>query len=346
MHADRTKKLNDAVTRNASSKRLKKAAFFNDGTPYFNGNVLNYVYSVGRQERIAAITELYPEVITSQNFEEHVDQLQELEVVFSTWGMPMLEEEQLRRLPNLKCLFYAAGASKHFRETYLELGVRVITATRVNAIPVAEFCLGQILLAMTGYFRNTREAKDPLSASPLNGFAGPGNFNETVALIGEGSVSEKLQELLRPFDLNVVVLSSFVKPGAPELADVFEKAFVISNHLADVDENTGIYHVDLFRRMREGAVFINTGRGRQVNEVDLIEALQERRDLTALLDVAVHEPPLEGSELYALPNVLLSTHIAGAKNNEVGRMADCMIDDFLRWESGQDLLYEVTPEML
>ena len=61
----------------------------------------------------------------------------------------------------------------------------------------------------------------------------------------------------------------------------------------------------LFASMREGATFINTGRGAQVIEADLIAVLKARPDLTALLDVTWPEPPAPDSELWRLPNVVI-----------------------------------------
>jgi phosphoglycerate dehydrogenase-like enzyme len=102
----------------------------------------------------------------------------------------------------------------------------------------------------------------------------------------------------------------------------------------------------LFRLMRGGATFINTGRGATVVEADLTAVLQERPDLCALLDVTWPEPPEAGSPLYTLPNVWLSSHIAGSKGDEVRRMADWMIEEYQRCARDGSLRYEVTPQML
>ena len=78
----------------------------------------------------------------------------------------------------------------------------------------------------------------------------------------------------------------------------------------------------------------------------LIEVLKQRPDLTALLDVTWPEPPQEGSELYTLPNVRLSSHIAGSLNDEVHRMADYVIGDYIRFAGGEPLVHEVTEQIL
>jgi phosphoglycerate dehydrogenase-like enzyme len=98
--------------------------------------------------------------------------------------------------------------------------------------------------------------------------------------------------------------------------------------------------------MQQGATFINTGRGQQINEQELIEVLKERPDLYALLDVTWPEPPPDGSPLYTLANVKLSSHIAGSIGNEVVRMADLVIEEFLCWQAGLPLQHEVTLDML
>ena len=66
-----------------------KAAFFNNGRRHEN------VYGRGRLQRIAELTDLYPHVVSQEAFAEHVSRLSDLQVIFSTWGMPQLDAEQI-----------------------------------------------------------------------------------------------------------------------------------------------------------------------------------------------------------------------------------------------------------
>ena len=322
-----------------------RAAFFN------NGSQVTRVFAQGRAEQVAATTDLYPTIISAQNFAEHQAHLRELEVVFSTWGMPNLTAEQIAALPNLRAVFYAAGSVQGFARPLLEHGIRVVSAWAANAVPVAEFTLAQILLAGKGYFRNTREFH---ALQSNRAFQGRGNFGETVALLGCGQIGRALVGLLRPFPLNVIVFDPFLSDADAAMLDVakvtLEEAFaqgsVVSNHLANLPETVGMLNGILFARMRENATFINTGRGATVAEGEMIQVLQARPDLTALLDVTLPEPPEAGSLLYTLPNVQLTTHIAGSIGDEVVRMADYMLAEFQAWERGERLRYEVTMEML
>lgn len=327
-------------------RQLRKAAFLSDGTPHHPGDVLDHVYRDGRRQRIARLCDLHPETISSATLRRNAEVLRDIEVAFSTWGMPVLDDEQVALMPNLKILFYAAGATRGFREPFLRAGVKVVSATAANAIPVAEFCLGHILLALSGWHRNSREATGPVPAHPLNGYHGPGAYGELVALLGGGAISSKLQEMLDAFRVRRMVVASRPERRVHTLEEAFEGAFVVSNHFPDMPDNQRVFGADLFRRMRPNAVFLNTGRGGQVNEEGLARVLAERPDLTAILDVQHPEPPLAGSPLYDLPNALLSTHISGSKNDELARMADLVIEEFERWDRGEPLRHEVTDEQL
>ena len=312
------------------------------------------VYAQGRRQRIAEITDLYPVVIGSANLQEQAPALAGLQVAFSTWGMPSLTEEQLDLLPSLKAVFYAASSVKRFAEPLLARGIIVVSAWAANAIPVAEFTLAQILLANKGYFRNTLACATPEGRRQVSKEM-PGNFGETVALLGAGMVGRALISLLKAFQLHILVWDPFLaqeeagRLGVEKVATLEEaisRGLVVSNHLANVPETHGLLHGGLLAQMRPNAVFINTGRGATVNEADLAQVLSSRDDLTALLDVTDPEPPEEDSPLYALPNVWLTSHIAGSQGDEVVRMADYMIEEYLAWAAGQPLRYQVTAEML
>jgi phosphoglycerate dehydrogenase-like enzyme len=315
-----------------------KAAILNQG----GESSIDHVYSADQLKELAEITELMPGVQSLENVEK--GDLKEAEVLFSTWGMPTLEDRHFELMPNVKAVFYSAGATDAFAPNCFAHGVRVFSAWRANAIPVAEFCMAQILLALKGYFRCVRELKGPEQFNFR--YAGQGVYGETVALIGAGAISRKLQEMLKAFNLNVIVIPSRKENRTVSLEEAFSKAIVVSNHLPNRDDNVGVLNEPLFRSMREGAVFINTGRGRQVNEEDLIRVMEDRPDLTALLDVTFPEPPPAGSKLYTTPNILVSPHIAGSLNDEVRRMSDYMLAEYKRFATGEEAVHEVLPGTL
>lgn len=329
-----------------------KAAFFSGPANWLPSSPIDYTYGHGRRARLATLCDLHPRIVTAENFTAELPALQGLEVIFSTWGMPCLSAAQLELLPKLRVVFYAAGSVSHFASHYLERGIQIVSAKEANADSVAEFCLGQILLGTKGYFRNSREYRMPARWDSC--FRGPGNYEETVALIGVGAVARKTAAMLQHFKLKLLLVEDYLSDAEARtlggtkvsLEDAFASAFVVSNHLADFPHTRGAIRARHFRALRPGAVFINTGRGQQVDEADLAAVFAERTDLTALLDVTEAEPLPAESPLYALPNVHLSTHLAGALNNEAPRLADLVIDEFLAYRAGQPLRHSVTLESL
>tara|TARA_B110000263_G_scaffold238761_1_gene240309 strand:- start:33 stop:1094 length:1062 start_codon:yes stop_codon:yes gene_type:complete len=328
---------------------VKRAAFLCDSP-----DKVERVYGQGRREAVAGIVELYPQIITSQNFAEHAAVLPELDAVFSTWGMPLLAAEQLAKMAELKAVFYAAGSVKGFAAPLLQHGLVLCSGWGANAVPVAEFTLAQVLLSCKGYFRNTRDCNVRETRRDNQVFGGPGVFGEVVGLVGLGMVGRAVAELLRTFELQVLAYDPYVDRDTAtelgvelvELSELFARSFVVSNHLPNIPATEGLLDGTLFVTMRPDATFINTGRGAQVVEGELIDILRRRPDVTALLDVTLPEPPEPESAFYTLPNVQLSSHIAGSMNDELVRMADHMIEECARWQRGEALRYQVTEAML
>lgn len=322
---------------------MKKKAIFalESYDPVHGRDVISQVFGRGRQETIASLVDLYPVVITRDNLAMHADKIQDTEVIFSTWGMMKFRPEDFKALPNLKLVLYAAGTVRTFAEPLLEKGVRLCSAWKANAVPVAEYCLGHILLGLKGALQNRNELSLHAKTWLKDAFIGAGIYDRRIALIGMGSVAMKLKELLSHFSVEVVLVDPRPEQGTISLQEAFATCHVVSNHLPDRTELSGLLDGELFASMPAHATFINTGRGAQVNEPELIKVLHQRTNLMAVLDVTSPEPPAADSPLRSLPNVFLTSHLAGSQDRELQRMADFVIADFKRWADGQDLHNEV-----
>ena len=326
-----------------------QAAFFYDYPPG-DGDV----YGQGRRERLEEIVSLYPHVVRGNNFDAHADSLRDVEVIFATWGMPNLSDAQLGRMPNLEAVFYAAGNVKAFAQQLIDHDILLVSAWAINAIPVAEMALAQVLLSCRGYYRAMRRFSDNHDGNQAKSFNRTGVFGETVGLIGMGMIGKRLAKHLQDFSFKVIANDPFLSEEQASdlgvervsLEDLFRRSHIVSNHIPDIPSTKNVLTGSQFESMREGATFINTGRGAQIAEPDLIRALKDRPDLTALLDVTYPEPPPDDSELWTLPNVWISPHVGGSVGDEVVRMADCAIEEFIAWESGKSLRYQVTREVL
>jgi phosphoglycerate dehydrogenase-like enzyme len=326
-----------------------RAALFHD-YPARDGDV----FGGGRREKIATLTELYPHVVDARTFEEHAPRLRDVEIIFATWGLPAFTDAHFAAMPKLRAVFYAAGNVKAFAAPLVERGVVLVSAWAVNAIPTAELVLSQILLTCRGYFRGVRRYAATKDVARAKDFHRAGAAGETIGLIGMGWIARRLTAHLHAFGFRVIASDPFLTEdrarslGVEKVSveAVFARAYVVSNHVPDLPDTKQIFGAALFERMRDGATFINSGRGAQVVEADLARVLAARPDLTALLDVTFPEPPRADAPLWSLPNVVVSPHVGGTIGDEVGRLADCVIEEFEAWRDGRPLRHEVTREIL
>jgi phosphoglycerate dehydrogenase-like enzyme len=177
-------------------------------------------------------------------------------------------------------------------------------------------------------------------------------YHSTVGIISLGAIGVQVARLLQPFDIKVIAYDPFWHQDHADrfgttlvpLDTLFATADVVSLHTPWLPETEGMITGSHMRKMKPHAVFINTARGAVVRENELIAVLMERPDLTALLDVTYPEPPAADSPLFDLPNVILSPHIAGAMNGEIQKMGQLMADEFLRWQNGKPMQYEITED--
>ena len=276
--------------------------------------------------------------------------------IFSTWGMPSFTEEEVRRVfPKLECIFYGAGTVQTFARPFLHCGVRIFSAWVANAVPVAEYTVSQILLANKGFYATARlmSGGQVAESRQVRGMY-PGNYGESVGLIGVGQVARAVIRLLKNYRLSVKVYDPYLSEADARalgvrpcsLEELFATCPVVSNHVANNPSTVGMLRREHFEAMRPYGTFINTGRGAQVVEEDLVDVLRQREDLTAVLDVTWPEPPVAGHPFYSLPNCVLTPHIAGSTGDEVHRMAEFMAEEYTRFTAGDSCRYEVTEKML
>ena len=93
--------------------------------------------------------------------------------------------------------------------------------------------------------------------------------------------------------------------------------------------------------MKKGTVLVNISRGKVVDELALINALQTGHLRGAILDVFETEPLDVKSPLWTLPNVIISPHVSGLTPNYNQRAIELFANNLKSYLSGNPLLNEV-----
>lgn len=314
-------------------------------------------YNEETRKELSRSISFFPGIWSPQEMVGRREELRQAEAIFTTWGMFSLTEEEIGEfLPNLKAVFYAAGSVQYFARPFLKKGIRIFSAFAANAVPVAEYTLAQIILAGKGFYQASRLYKETGDFQKASAYSHSltGNYGDTVGIIGAGTIGRMVIERLHGLYLKILVFDPFLPKEKAEamgvelcsLPELFSRSQVISNHLANNEQTQGMLDYSLFSKMRPYAVFINTGRGAQVVEADLVRALEEEPGRTAVLDVTWPEPVGAGHAFYKLPNAVLTPHIAGSQEMEVARMGSYMAEAFESFCTGRPCPHEVTEAML
>ena len=243
--------------------------------------------------------------------DELVSRIRDATIVINIRSTSKFTADVLQQCPQLRLIsIWGTGTDNVDLDAAKARGVRVTNTPGVSAVAVAEHTLALIMAVakqIVTVDRQMREGKWPRAMVPqLRG--------KVLGLIGTGAIGREVAKLGRAIGLRVVAWT--FHPGGETAEwvgfdDVFRQSDVVSVHVRQSSDTSGLIRRKHFELMKPGAIFINTARGAVVKESDLIDALQANRIAGAGLDVFEHEPLPSDSPLHSLPNVVLTPHAAG-----------------------------------
>lgn len=305
------------------------------------------------RRRLAEAVDLAPALLTDFTTAAARRTLATTELLITGWGCPPLDGAVLAHAPRLRAVAHTAGSVKgHLTEECWDRGIEVSSAAAANAAPVAEYTLAMILLAnkrvlpTARAYRKQRTREEWLFPDPTLG-----NHRRTVGILSASLIGRRVIELLRPYDLRVLLHDPYVTEaeaaalGAAwtELPELFAASDVVSVHTPLLPETRGLVSRELLGLLRDGATLVNTARGAVVDQQALTdEALAGR--LGAVLDVTEPEVLPAGHPLWDCDNVLLTPHLAGSQGNELDRLAELTVSEVHRWAAGEGFAHAVPPE--
>lgn len=330
---------------------MMKAIFVNRSE-----ELVRRLYAEKQMARLRGLVDLDEQHVYTSVEALRAADLRDVEVIFSAWSMfPMTEEEIREIFPSLKAIFYSGGSVRGFAGPFIACGARVFSGWNANGTAVTQFAFAQIMLATKGYFGVQLAQKQTGRESAYHLFKQyPGAYGVKVGLLGCGTIGTQVAEMLKKTDCETWVYDPYLSEERAQalnvkrksLEEIFAECLVISNHLPNLPTTQRVIRREHFMSMQRCATFINTGRGAQLDEKDLYDALVAEPMRTALLDVIIDEGNADTNPLSSLPNCFMTPHMAGASGNEELRMTDVILDAFESFARGESCRAEILPEML
>lgn len=274
-----------------------------------------------------------------------------MDAVITGWGTPsFIGGRALEGNDTVKIIAHTAGSVADMLDmTPYEQGIRVVSGNKMFAESVAEGTIGYMIAAL-------RRIPDEVQLMRNGGWKtkgivpSQGLMDRTIGIIGYGSISKYLMQMLQPFRVKIKIFyhhsidDAFLAAIGAQRVDTLEEIFrtcdIVTLHSALNDQTKGMIRGEHFAMMQEGALFVNTARGAIIREDEMIEELKKGR-IQAFLDVFAVEPPVADSPMRTLPNVYCMPHRGGPTGDRWPYIGKAVVEDVIRFAKGEPLLYEI-----
>lgn len=288
------------------------------------------------------------EIYTSPPADEDdlVRRIEDAHSVLNVRGYCKFPASVLRRAPGLKHLaVWGTGVDNIDLEFARQRGIVVSNTPDTATDAVAEHNLA-LMLAVARRIpeldRKTREGQ--WTRGSLIQLAG-----KTLGILGTGVIGCRMAQLGKGIGMKVLAWTFHPDPEKAErfgfryapLDEVLSQSDVISLHLRSSAQTRHFLNADRLRKVKPGALLINTGRGDLVDEQALVAALQEGRLAGAGLDVFEEEPLPADHPLTRLPHVVLSPHTAGTTPEALANGMNRAIDNLIAFLNTGEVLHRV-----
>lgn len=250
------------------------------------------------------------------------------------WQHP---ENCWQQFPNLKVIIsLGAGCDGLLNDPYLPSNIMVTRIVDSGlAEQMAEYVLGAILLIKRRFNDYLTQQKNQ-QWQPLAPIAG-----KKVAVLGIGEIGDKVATTLVSFGYQVVGWSRTEKTprsyqtfyGKAQLANAVANADFVVSTLPLTAETQYLLNAAFFKLLSNNAWLINVGRGKVINEHDLVTALTNNQFQGAILDVMVSEPLAKKHSFWQHPNIVITPHISAITDQKT--IIKQIADNYLSMKIGR-----------
>jgi phosphoglycerate dehydrogenase-like enzyme len=275
-------------------------------------------------------------------------QLQRIDGVFTEEALPNSLVEQM---PNLRWLHVTrGGVSAYLTPAVKARPIQVTGSKGIHGAVFSEFALACIL-ALVKKLPECIEAQKQKKWQRLVPIEIEG---KTLGIVGLGIAGSELARKAKALGMRVLATKRTAAPkpdyvdelGTPDLLPrlLVESDFIVLL-LASVPSTLDIIGENELRMMKRSAYLINLTGGRAIEEAWLVRALKEGWIAGAALDAFARQPLPEDSELWSLPNVIITPRIGGISSEKWPALLPIFIDNLKRFIAGEPLRNLVDKEL-
>lgn len=220
-------------------------------------------------------------------------------------------------------------------------------AQHTSAPPIAEHVIAMMMMLTRGLhnFHNLQahgEWKDRPIEFPMLELS-----DKTMLVVGLGGIGTEVAKRAHGLGMTVLGIRNSSRSGpsyveyvglSDEVYDLAGRADVVVNALPLTEATRGLFDDAFFNAAKHGAYFISVGRGESTDTDALVKALKDGRLTAAGLDVTDPEPLPPDHELWGLPNVIITPHVAATTDQGRWRRWAVTVENLRRYVNGDKML--------
>jgi phosphoglycerate dehydrogenase-like enzyme len=274
--------------------------------------------------------------------------LAQIDGVFTEEPIP---DEIVQRMTNLQWLHVTRGGVNVYLTASVKARPIQVTGSKgIHGTVFSEFALAAIFM-LAKKLPQCIEAQREKNWHKLQPMEVEG---KTVGIVGLGTVGDELARKAKALGMRVLATkrTAAAKPdyvdelGTPEfLPRLLAESDYVVLLLASVPSTFNIIGEKELRLMKPSAYFINLTGGRAVEEKLLVRALKEKWFAGAVLDAFAKQPLPQDSELWSLPNVIITPRIAGITSQKWPAVLPVFKENLRRFIAGEPLRNVVNKEL-
>ena len=215
----------------------------------------------------------------------------------------------------------------------------------VNARSVAEHTVALMLACIKRIPQINNQLHESVWRKQQTGVTTHELYGKTVGLVGMGNIGRLVASMLKPFGVHILYTDLYRQDNTVEselglmyvdsIESLLPQVDILSFHCPLTSENREILNSRTMAIMKEGAIVVNTARGKLINSKDLYDSLVSGHIRAAGLDTHYEEPIKEDYLLSTLDNVIMTPHIAGLSYEAFERMMVEAMDNIQKFEQGR-----------
>lgn len=282
-------------------------------------------------------------LVNKKDTKSEKENIKDADIIVGWGSEDVFTLNKIQEATNLKWVhLFSAGIDTLPFEELKKRKILVTNSSGIHGVPISEFVFAMLLSML----KNLNKYQEYKKKKLWETHTGEELYGKTMAIIGVGNIGMEIARKAKAFDMKVIGIKNNITEienvdevySMESLKEVLALSDVVVIALPLTDKTYKLISKTEFQAMKKGAYFVNIGRGKIVDEKELIKALEEGMIKGACLDVFEEEPLSIENPLWEMENVVLTPHISGVTPAYKERATKILLENLAAFKDNKKLI--------